>query len=1601
MKKTFIRKGIFACIAAIIGIASSFAQTINTGMVAPASVCAGSSIIIAFTSTAVVAPETLFSVELSDATGVFPATPDVIGSGLATPLTAVIPTGTAPGSGYKVRVTAPAPTILGTASEDFTINFVPDAPVVVSTVTYEVGAVAMILPAIINGLWYSGPSGGTGAVIAPLPITTEAGTVSYYVSQKVGTCESPRSKIDVIVTCATVAPTVVSPVNYIVGATPTALPTQAGYLWYSAATGGTGSATAPLPSAAAVGTTSYFVSQTVNGCEGPRAEIKVIVSACATVAPTVVSPVNYTVGATPTALPTQAGYLWYSAATGGTGSATAPLPSAAAVGTTSYFVSQTVNGCEGPRAEIKVIVSACATVAPTVVSPVNYTVGATPTALPTQAGYLWYSAATGGTGSATAPLPSAAAAGTTSYFVSQTVSGCEGPRAEIKVIVSACATVAPTVVSPVNYIVGATPTALPTQAGYLWYSAATGGTGSATAPIPSATAVGTTSYFVSQTVSGCEGPRAEIKVIVSACATVAPTVVSPVNYIVGATPTALPTQAGYLWYSAATGGTGSATAPIPSATAVGTTSYFVSQTVSGCEGPRAEIKVIVTACATVAPTVVSPVNYIVGATPTALPTQAGYLWYSAATGGTGSATAPIPSATAVGTTSYFVSQTVSGCEGPRAEIKVIVSACATVAPTVVSPVNYTVGSTPIALPTQAGYLWYSAATGGTGSATAPLPSATAAGTTSYFVSQTVSGCEGPRAEIKVIVSACATVAPTVVSLVNYTVGSTPIALPTQAGYLWYSAATGGTGSATAPIPATTAVGTTSYFVSQTVSGCEGPRAEIKVIITCATVAPTVPVAQVKYCIGDTGKALSATGTALKWYTTATGGTGTATAPIPATATVGTTSYFVSQTINGCEGARAEIKVIIEALPVVPVVKAVTYCKDAPALALTATALTGNTLNWYGTRATGGTASATAPVPLTTTTGSISYYVSQTNANGCEGPRVAIVVTVKALPLAPTVVDTSYCKDVTAGALIAIPAAGLKLNWYGTAATGGTASATAPTPGTSVTTAYYVSQTDTAGCEGPRAKLNVVIKPVPVAPTIANALVEYCQSVTASPLAATPAASGVLNWYGQNPTGGTASAAAPTPSTDKEGVTAYYVGQTLEGCVSDRAKIEVKINVAPKPKVLTPSVSYCLGVDAAPLSAEGTSLKWYLTLTDTNPRTSPLTPFTEKVDDYSFYVTQTLKIGSTTCESAKEEIKVHIQPLPSATISGNSSIVPGQTATILVNFTGDAPWKYTVSDGQTGTTSNSSLQIRVSPSVTTNYVITEVSNACGKGLQNGVAVVTVLIPTITTGLPSVSNLCAGKTFTVPFQKSGDFPAGNTFAAQISTVNDVTTFVSIPSVVNGNTLTATLPDTTKGGNYFIRIVSQGTGDVVPGSVSSVKIVVTPLPVATISGPSNIYMGEIVSLKIDLTGDGPWTLNLNDGAKDTLISTSNTPLNVRISPKTTSIYKITSVSNACGVGRAPGTFRVQVDPVLGTEPPVVAANWVKIYPTMIEDQCTVELTSALSAKDAVVEIFDLSGRSLSRKAIRQKVTEVDFSQKPRGMYLLKVQNGERTSVQRIFKP
>lgn len=170
------------------------------------------------------------------------------------------------------------------------------------------------------------------------------------------------------------------------------------------------------------------------------------------------------------------------------------------------------------------------------------------------------------------------------------------------------------------------------------------------------------------------------------------------------------------------------------------------------------------------------------------------------------------------------------------------------------------------------------------------------------------------------------------------------------------------------------------------------------IVYDAEAISTPVVVDVTYCQNDVPAQLTATASgtnSLHWFTDATGGTELTEAPTPTTTTVGTQTYYVSQKFFNCESPRAAITVTVNPLPAAPAVADVEYCQNATASPLTATPDAGSTLVWY-TVANGGTPLAGTPTPVTTATGSTIYYVSQQNAQGCEGARAAITVTVNPL-----------------------------------------------------------------------------------------------------------------------------------------------------------------------------------------------------------------------------------------------------------------------------------------------------------------------------------------------------------------------------------------------------------------------------------------------------------------------------------------------------------------------------------------------------------------------------------------------------------------------------
>lgn len=292
----------------------------------------------------------------------------------------------------------------------------------------------------------------------------------------------------------------------------------------------------------------------------------------------------------------------------------------------------------------------------------------------------------------------------------------------------------------------------------------------------------------------------------------------------------------------------------------------------------------------------------------------------------------------------------------------------------------------------------------------------------------------------------------------------------------------------------------------------------------------------------------------------------------------TGTYSVTVSNVGACSATASVAVVVNELPLPPKATDKTFCaEDAPAV-LVATANPANSNNsllWYDEALGGGSGSPVAPTHTPgITAGASRYYISQTDANGCESHRDTLLVTVNAKPEAPKTNPVTYCQYAKADSLVATAKALHTIYWYGQNSAGGTASLASPTPSTQdvTTLTFYASQKeDATGCESNRAPAVVTINTTPNAPSVAE--VVYCEGDTPAVLEASNTAGNTLNWY----YGGSTSTTPPPVYTNVAGLTMFLVSQQSGlGCESGFATIPVTVNPKPVADLIAVS-SLCVGI----------------------------------------------------------------------------------------------------------------------------------------------------------------------------------------------------------------------------------------------------------------------------------------------------------------------------------------------------------------------------------------------------------------------------------------
>jgi|GEM_PF-1835841 len=296
--------------------------------------------------------------------------------------------------------------------------------------------------------------------------------------------------------------------------------------------------------------------------------------------------------------------------------------------------------------------------------------------------------------------------------------------------------------------------------------------------------------------------------------------------------------------------------------------------------------------------------------------------------------------------------------------------------------------------------------------------------------------------------------------------------PTGAGGGWSYSWAGPSG----PLPDTGATvvlcptSTSVYTVTATSTSCSGVTISATSTVTASSATGTISGVS-SVCVG--GSATLTGGTAGGAWSSSNPSVATINSGGVVTAlSAGTTSITYNAT-----GCLATMIFTVNPIPAAPIPNTDAYCQLAVAHPVSAS---GTGLTWYGPGITPG--SATAPTPSTATSGSTTYYVTQTSAFGCVSDSATDIVTVAPQPPPPTTNDTSYCQFASGTIPLNLEvesAPGATLNWFTST---GSPLPGAPLPSTNIPdypagTTWNVSQT-VNGCESNTAPIKVTILPTP-------------------------------------------------------------------------------------------------------------------------------------------------------------------------------------------------------------------------------------------------------------------------------------------------------------------------------------------------------------------------------------------------------------------------------------------------------------------------------------------------------------------------------------------
>jgi hypothetical protein len=656
--------------------------------------------------------------------------------------------------------------------------------------------------------------------------------------------------------------------------------------------------------------------------------------------------------------------------------------------------------------------------------------------------------------------------------------------------------------------------------------------------------------------------------------------------------------------------------------------------------------------------------------------------------------------TTVGTRNYYITEKAGGCESQPAIVKITINAIPSV-PATEDKTVCTGEAVPPLSASGSNIRWYSNSqlttlvySGNTFNTGNTLP-----GDYNYYVTQTVNNCQSPAAQVLLRINQ----RPVSLSVSDQTICYGQVVQAFNASgtnVKWYKQPENTIikfGNSFTPDEDQPNIYT--YTVTQTQNDCESFPDTVKLTINSV---PTVPISNdAAACYGDPVPNLEATGTMIRWYSDAalTNKVYDGSPFIHGKSTVGTYTYYVTQTINNCRSTGKQVTLRIKSRPGKPTTYDTAFCQGETPV-IRAKGLAESTINWFdNTFAYIGTGNKFSP-PINTPN-TYTFYATQV-LDGCESPSE--LLTLYYYPVTP--IDSvlkqseSLCNSKD-GKIWIYPSATTN-TWY--SVDGGKTKYNNAGIFTGLKNGLYPTvlyKTFTyKECPYFGDTVEIFDGGAPNPPSVYEDKT-YCEGEYYYPMTAqsntTP--TGTIKWYldpGLTDSIGTGNIFSPL---NKTGKTVYYIAETSgSNCESSPRTVTIIINPLPSSKV-SGSKSICSG-DSAMITVKLKGYSpWSYNYTDNNGHY-----YTNLTNDSvnTFYVNKsgvyqiTYVTDSTGC-AAKQmtgNANISVNPLPIPNISPASPSYICKNSILNLNGNpvyGTKPYKAHLWYGDTASLSSTSIQ----------------------------------------------------------------------------------------------------------------------------------------------------------------------------------------------------------------------------------------------------------------------------------------------------------------------